>query len=39
VVERAVASLQLADEEVAPEIDWAEARRRQDAVDRGQSAV
>jgi len=39
VVERAQASLQLADEEVAPEIDWAEARRRQDAVDRGQSAV
>jgi hypothetical protein len=38
VVERAQASLTLADEEVAPEIDWAEARRRQDAVDRNQSA-
>jgi hypothetical protein len=33
VVERAEASLQLADEEVAPRIDWAEAQRRQDAVD------
>lgn len=39
VVDRAVASLALADEEVAPEIDWAEARRRQDAVDRGQPAT
>ena len=38
VVERAEASLALADEEVAPEIDWVEARRRQDAVDRGQPA-
>lgn len=38
VVERAEASLALADEEVAPDIDWAEARRRQDAVDRGQPA-
>ena len=34
VIERAVASLELADEEVAPEIDWAEALRRQEAVDR-----
>jgi hypothetical protein len=33
VVERALASLELADAEVAPEIDWAEAQRRQDAVD------
>jgi hypothetical protein len=34
IVERALASLELADEEVAPTIDWAEAQRRQDAVDR-----
>jgi hypothetical protein len=34
VVERARASLELADEDVAPSIDWAEAQRRQDAVDR-----
>ena len=33
VVERAEASLLLTDVDVAPEIDWAEARRRQDAVD------
>ena len=33
VVERAVASLQLADGDVAPTIDWAEAKRRQDAID------
>jgi hypothetical protein len=33
VIERAEASLQLDDDEVAPVIDWAEARRRQDAVD------
>jgi hypothetical protein len=33
VVERAVASLQLEDEDVAPTIDWAEAQRRQNAVD------
>jgi hypothetical protein len=33
VVERAAASLQLADQDVAPAIDWAEAQRRQDAVD------
>ena len=34
VVERALASLELSDDDVAPTIDWAEARRRQDAVDR-----
>jgi hypothetical protein len=34
VVERALASLQLADEDVAPIIDWVEATRRQNAVDR-----
>lgn len=34
VIERAAASLDLADEEVAPAIDWAEAQRRQAAVDR-----
>ena len=33
VIERALASLQLDDEDVAPEIDWAEARQRQDQVD------
>lgn len=33
VIERAEASLQLTDVEVAPAIDWAEAQRRQDAVD------
>jgi hypothetical protein len=33
VVERAAASLELEDEEVAPTIDWAEAQRRQQAVD------
>jgi hypothetical protein len=33
VVERAVASLQLDDSDVAPTIDWAEAQRRQDAID------
>ena len=35
VVARAVASLELEDEEVAPAIDWAEAMRRQQAVDAG----
>lgn len=35
VVERALASLGLDDAEVAPVIDWTEAQRRQDAVDRG----
>jgi hypothetical protein len=34
VVERAAASLDLTDEGVAPTIDWAEAARRQEAVDR-----
>ena len=34
VVERARVSLELSDQDVAPEIDWAEAQRRQDAVDR-----
>jgi hypothetical protein len=33
VVERALASLALADEEVAPAIDWREAARRTAAVD------
>ncbi len=37
VIERALASLDLGDEDVAPTIDWAEAKRRQDAVDRGES--
>jgi hypothetical protein len=35
VIQRARESLTLSDQEVAPEIDWAEARGRQDAVDRG----
>jgi hypothetical protein len=35
VVQRALDSLELSDEAVAPEIDWAEAQRRIDAVDRG----
>jgi len=34
VVERAIASLELSDQDVAPRIDWAEAQRRQEAVDR-----
>jgi len=34
VVQRARDSLTLADEDVAPTIDWSEARRRQDEVDR-----
>src|SRR4051812_35039130 len=34
VIERAVASLQLGDSEVAPTIDWAEAQRRQSAIDQ-----
>lgn len=33
VIERAMASLMLDDEGVAPTIDWAEAKRRQDEVD------
>jgi hypothetical protein len=35
VIERAVESLALADQDVAPAIDWAEAARRQQAVDDG----
>jgi DNA-binding transcriptional regulator YdaS (Cro superfamily) len=34
VIERALGTLAMADEEVAPRIDWNEARRRQDAIDR-----
>ena len=34
VIERAMASLMLDDEGVAPTIDWTEAQRRQDEVDR-----
>lgn len=34
VIERAIASLELADEEVAPAIDWSEALRRQQALDQ-----
>lgn len=33
VIERAVASLQLGDSDVAPAIDWSEAVRRQNAID------
>jgi hypothetical protein len=33
VIERALASLELADEDVAPTIDWSEAQRRQNAID------
>lgn len=35
VVERALASLELADDDVAPEIDWEEAMRRQASIDAG----
>ena len=34
VIERALATLAMDDQEVAPSIDWQEARRRQDAIDR-----
>ena len=34
VIERALASLTLADEEVAPEIDWTEATAKVEAIDR-----
>jgi hypothetical protein len=34
VVQRALESLELADQDVAPAIDWSEALRRQDEVDR-----
>ncbi len=37
VVERARASLDLADEDVAPAIDWEEAMRRQNAIDQRDS--
>jgi hypothetical protein len=33
VIERADASLELSDQDVAPVIDWTEAQRRQDAID------
>jgi len=33
VIERAIQSLELADEDVAPTIDWQEAQRRQNAID------
>ncbi|HTE45702.1 MAG TPA: hypothetical protein VK636_10695 [Gemmatimonadaceae bacterium] len=33
VIERAEASLELSDQDVAPTIDWTEAQRRQDAID------
>lgn len=38
VIERALATLQLADEEVAPTIDWQVAQARQQAVDRAARA-
>jgi hypothetical protein len=38
VIERAQQSLEMPDEQVAPEIDWAEAQRRQNAVDDAASA-
>ena len=34
VIERAAWALELSDHEVAPQVDWAEAHRRQEAVDR-----
>ena len=37
VIARATASLQMSDVDVAPDIDWAEAARRQNAVDRSAS--
>jgi hypothetical protein len=37
VIERALGTLQLADEEVAPEIDWAEAAAKVNAVDQAAS--
>jgi hypothetical protein len=39
VVRRALESMALADEEVAPTIEWGEASRRVAAVDRAQSAL
>ena len=38
VIERALASLQLSDEDVAPSIDWTEAMRRQTAIDQAQTS-
>jgi hypothetical protein len=35
VVERALGAMRMADADVAPEVDWGEAGRRVDAVDRG----
>jgi len=37
VVQRALESMSLADEDVAPRIEWGEATRRIDAVDRGEA--
>lgn len=37
VIERAAASLALADRDVAPQVDWQLARQRQEQVDRGES--
>jgi hypothetical protein len=34
VIQRAVESLAMADQEVAPDIDWSEALRRQNEIDR-----
>jgi hypothetical protein len=34
VIERAAWALELSDHEVAPQVDWVEAHRRQEAVDR-----
>jgi hypothetical protein len=34
VIERALGTLMLADEEVAPEIDWSEAAAKQEEIDR-----
>jgi hypothetical protein len=38
VIERALETLELADNEVAPEIDWAEAAAKVNAVDQGQAS-
>jgi hypothetical protein len=38
VIERAAASLAMADHDVAPAIDWSVARARQDEIDRGGAA-
>jgi hypothetical protein len=39
VIERALATLAMDDQGVAPKIDWAEAQRRQDEVDRKASSL